>query len=275
MRAAKTIPAIAERLDLDLVEKFLVASFMALLASRLVPTALATGLAADRDAARLREHRRPLHPAAPPDPRDFAPARAIGRSAWPGRCCRLLAVEPEGAPVAGLALSAALMAHRLPAPALGEAHLAAQLRRRRRQSRRQGERPLPAGIRHPMYAGYALTHIGFVLAGPAPVESRHLWRDPRHRGASHPRRGTRADALIRPIARWPRRAATACCPSFSEAFRQCPFSPNCSISVSSWSRPLSSCRSSGCFRRARGRNCCAGTGRTISSTSSPTASSSV
>ena len=165
MRAAKAFPSLFERLDLDLIEKLLVASFMGLLALRLVPTALETAappiimlLVSESVVVLFILLRRPTSDISR-RPGDWA----LGLS---GTLLPLLAIAPEGVPAAALALVAGLMA------AGFLLQLWAKLTLRRSFGVVAANRGVKASgpyvfVRHPMYAGYALTHIGFLLAGPA------------------------------------------------------------------------------------------------------------
>ena len=165
MRANQAIPSFFERLDLDLVEKALVASFMTLLAFRLVPQAAAT-LAAPILLLLLSESivvlfillRRPT--------RDISRRPADWALGLAGTLLPLTAIAPEGAPIAPIVFCAGLMA-------LGFLlQLWAKLTLRRSFGVVAANRGVKASgpyrlVRHPMYAGYALTHIGFLLSGPA------------------------------------------------------------------------------------------------------------
>lgn len=165
MRAAKALPSFFERLDFDLAEKLLVASFMALLALRLVPAALSAAappiimlLVSESVVVLFILLRRPTSDISR-RPGDWA----LGLS---GTLLPLLAIAPEGAPAVALALVAGLMA------AGFLLQLWAKLTLRRSFGVVAANRGVKASgpyafVRHPMYAGYALTHIGFLLAGPA------------------------------------------------------------------------------------------------------------
>lgn len=165
MRAAKASPSILERLDFDLVEKLLVASFMAMLALRLVPAAVENAappiimlLVSESIVVLFILLRRPTRDISR-RPTDWA----LGLS---GTLLPLLAIAPEGAPVVGVSLVAALMLSGF------LLQLWAKLTLRRSFGVVAANRGVKASgpyafIRHPMYAGYALTHIGFLLAGPA------------------------------------------------------------------------------------------------------------
>ncbi|MGQ0660344.1 methyltransferase family protein [Sphingosinicella sp.] len=165
MRADHATPSFAERIDLDLVEKGLVASFMALLALRLVPQAIAT-LSAPILLLLLSESvvvlfillRRPT--------RDISRRPADWTLGVAGTLLPLTAIAPEGAPLAPLAVCAGLMGGGF------LFQLWAKLTLRRSFGVVAANRGVKASgpyrlIRHPMYAGYALTHVGFLLSGPA------------------------------------------------------------------------------------------------------------
>ena len=109
---------------------------------------------------------------------------ALGLS---GTLLPLLAIAPKGAPAAGLALSAALMA------AGFLLQLWAKLTLRRSFGVVAANRGVKATgpyafVRHPMYAGYALTHIGFLLAGrPCGISLSMARPSPSRCAASSPR----------------------------------------------------------------------------------------
>lgn len=165
MRAAKALPSFLERLDFDLVEKLLVASFMALLALRLVPAAIETAappiimlIISEGVVVLFILLRRPT--------RDISRRPGDWVLGLSGTLLPLLAIAPEGVPAVGLALVAGLMA------AGFLLQLWAKLTLRRSFGVVAANRGVKASgpyafVRHPMYAGYALTHIGFLLAGPA------------------------------------------------------------------------------------------------------------
>lgn len=165
MRADHAHPSFIERLDLDLVEKALVASFMALLALRLVPQAAATLsppilllLLSESVVVLFILLRRPT--------RDISRRPADWALGLAGTLLPLTAIAPEGTPVAPIALCAGLMG-------VGFLlQLWAKLTLRRSFGVVAANRGVKASgpyrlVRHPMYAGYALTHVGFLLSGPA------------------------------------------------------------------------------------------------------------
>jgi protein-S-isoprenylcysteine O-methyltransferase Ste14 len=156
---------LAERIDLDLVEKGLVASFMALLAARLVPQAIAT-LSAPILLLLLSESLVVLFILLRRPTRDISRRPADWALGVAGTLLPLTAVAPEGDPLAPLALCAGLMG------AGFLLQLWAKLTLRRSFGVVAANRGVKASgpyalIRHPMYGGYALTHVGFLLSGPA------------------------------------------------------------------------------------------------------------
>lgn len=165
MPANQATASLVERLDLDLVEKALVASFMALLALRLVPQAIATIsppilllLLSESIVVLFILLRRPTNDISR-RPSDWALGLA-------GTLLPLTAIAPEGTPIAPIALCASLMATGF------LLQLWAKLTLRRSFGVVAANRGVKASgpyrlVRHPMYAGYALTHIGFLLSGPA------------------------------------------------------------------------------------------------------------
>jgi protein-S-isoprenylcysteine O-methyltransferase Ste14 len=163
--AASFTPTIGSmRIDLDLVEKFLVAGFMTVLAARLVPVVLATGalppillLASEGLVVLFILLRRPTH--------DISQRSGDWLLGLAGTLMPLLAIAPQGAPIVALPICEALMAGGF------LLQLSAKLTLRRSFGVVAANRGVKASgpyrlIRHPMYAGYALTHIGFLLAGP-------------------------------------------------------------------------------------------------------------
>jgi protein-S-isoprenylcysteine O-methyltransferase Ste14 len=165
LRADHATPSFAERIDLDLVEKGLVASFMALLALRLVPQAIAT-MSAPIMLLLLSESvvvlfillRRPT--------REISRRPADWALGLAGTLLPLTAIAPEGLDIAPLAICAGLMGTGF------LLQLWAKLTLRRSFGVVAANRGVKASgpyalIRHPMYAGYALTHFGFLLSGPA------------------------------------------------------------------------------------------------------------
>lgn len=165
MRANQAFPSFLERLDLDLVEKALVASFMAFLALRLVPQAVAT-LATPILLLLISESvvvlfillRRPT--------RDISRRPADWALGLAGTLLPLTAIAPQGSPIAPIALCVGLMG------AGFLLQLWAKLTLRRSFGVVAANRGVKASgpyrlVRHPMYAGYALTHVGFLLSGPA------------------------------------------------------------------------------------------------------------
>lgn len=165
VRTDQTFPPLWDRLDLDIVEKTLVASFMALLALRLVPQAAATLsppilllLLSESVVVLFILLRRPT--------RDISRRPADWALGLAGTLLPLMAIAPEGEALAPIGLCAGLMT------AGFLLQLWAKLTLRRSFGVVAANRGVKASgpyvlIRHPMYAGYALTHIGFLLAGPA------------------------------------------------------------------------------------------------------------
>lgn len=164
MPVANAPSPILARVDLDLVEKFVVAAFMALLAARLVPAAVTTAalpilllLISESVVVLFILLRRRT--------RDISRRPADWLVGLAGTLLPLLAIAPEGAPIAPVATCVALML------AGFLLQLAAKLTLRRSFGVVAANRGVKASgpyrlIRHPMYAGYALTHVGFLLAGP-------------------------------------------------------------------------------------------------------------
>lgn len=152
------------RFDLDLVEKAIVATFMTFLAARMVPVAIATGalpplllLVSESMVVLFILLRRPS---------DTLSRRG---SDWlvglAGTLLPLLAIAPRGTPLApGFIVEILMVSGML-------LQISAKLILRRSFGVVAANRGVKASgpyrlVRHPMYAGYALTHIGFLLAGP-------------------------------------------------------------------------------------------------------------
>ena len=164
MPVANPPSPILARVDLDLVEKFAVAAFMALLAARLVPAAMATAalpilllLISESVVVLFILLRRRT--------RDISRRPADWLVGLAGTLLPLLAIAPEGAPIAPVAACVTLML------AGFLLQLSAKLTLRRSFGVVAANRGVKASgpyrlVRHPMYAGYALTHVGFLLAGP-------------------------------------------------------------------------------------------------------------
>ena len=152
------------RLDLDLVEKFLVATFMIVLAARLVPVVLVTGalppillLMSEGVVVLFILLRRPTQ--------DISRRGGDWLLGLAGTLLPLLAIAPAGSPLLPWHVAEAVM--------LGGfvLQLSAKLTLRRSFGVVAANRGVKASgpyrlVRHPMYAGYALTHVGFLLAGP-------------------------------------------------------------------------------------------------------------
>lgn len=153
------------RLDLDLIEKFLVAAFMTVLAARMIPIVIVTGalaplllLVSESMVVLFILLRRPTETIS-----RRGGDWAIGLA---GTLMPLLAIAPQGdalAPpriVEGLMIAGFLL------------QISAKLTLRRSFGVVAANRGVKASgpyrlVRHPMYAGYALTHVGFLLAGPS------------------------------------------------------------------------------------------------------------
>ena len=164
MSTTRALPPLLARLDLDLVEKFLVAAFMVVLAARLVPVVIATGalpplflLISEGVVVLFILLRRPT--------RDISRRGQDWLLGLAGTLLPLLAIAPQGAPLLPLRICEAVM---IAGFAL---QLSAKLTLRRSFGVVAANRGVKASgpyrlVRHPMYAGYATTHIGFLLAGP-------------------------------------------------------------------------------------------------------------
>jgi protein-S-isoprenylcysteine O-methyltransferase Ste14 len=155
----------ADRLDLDMIEKFLVASFMAVLAARMVPVVIGTRalaplllLASEGLVVLFILLRRPTD------------TISRNREDWlvglMGTLFPLLAIPPQGSPVFPIHIGEGLMV------AGFLLQLSAKLTLRRSFGVVAANRGVKASgpyrlVRHPMYAGYTLTQIGFLLSGPA------------------------------------------------------------------------------------------------------------
>ena len=152
------------RLDLDLIEKFLVATFMIVLAARLVPVVLATGalppmllLMSEGVVVLFILLRRPTQ--------DISRRGGDWLLGLAGTLLPLLAIPPEGSALLPWHVAETVMI------AGFLLQLSAKLTLRRSFGVVAANRGIKASgpyrlIRHPMYAGYALTHVGFLLAGP-------------------------------------------------------------------------------------------------------------
>jgi protein-S-isoprenylcysteine O-methyltransferase Ste14 len=160
----KALPPLLARLDLDFVEKCLVAGFLAVLAARLVPVVLATGawppamlLISEGVVVLFILLRRPTS--------DISRRGSDWAVGLAGTLLPLMAVAPQGKPLVPLAVCAAIMLVGF------SLQLAAKLTLRRSFGVVAANRGVKASgpyrlVRHPMYAGYALTHVGFLLSGP-------------------------------------------------------------------------------------------------------------
>jgi protein-S-isoprenylcysteine O-methyltransferase Ste14 len=161
---SRAAPSLMSRVDLDLVEKFIVAAFMTVLASRMIPIVIATGalpplllLISESMVVLFILLRRGT---------DTISRRgmdwAVGMA---GTLLPLLAIAPRGDALApGLVVEGLMI--------LGfVVQISAKLTLRRSFGVVAANRGVKASgpyrlVRHPMYAGYATTHIGFLLAGP-------------------------------------------------------------------------------------------------------------
>lgn len=164
MSTSKALPSRLARVDLDLVEKFLVATFMVVLTARLVPVVLATAalpplflLVSEGVVVLFILLRRPT--------RDISRRGADWALGLAGTLLPLLAIPPEGASLLPIRLCEAIM---IGGFAL---QLSAKLTLRRSFGVVAANRGVKASgpyrlVRHPMYAGYAMTHVGFLLSGP-------------------------------------------------------------------------------------------------------------
>ncbi|MGQ0558550.1 MAG: methyltransferase family protein [Sphingosinicella sp.] len=162
--ASPALPSRLARIDLDVVEKFLVAAFMAVLAARLVPVVIMTGalppallLASESLVVLFILLRRPTE--------DISRRGLDWLLGLAGTLLPLLAIAPQGPPLLPLLACEALMI------AGFLLQLSAKLTLRRSFGVVAANRGVKANgpyrlVRHPMYAGYALTHVGFLLSGP-------------------------------------------------------------------------------------------------------------
>jgi protein-S-isoprenylcysteine O-methyltransferase Ste14 len=152
------------RIDWDMVERVSVVLLLGLLAGRLVPGVIETGnlinlllLVSEAMAALFVLFRRRSVAIS-----DRGVDWVLG---FAGTIAPLLAIAPAGEPLIARPLCGALML-------LGFAvQLWAKLTLRRSYGLVAANRGVKAGgpyrlVRHPMYAGYVATHIGFLLSGP-------------------------------------------------------------------------------------------------------------
>lgn len=152
------------RVDLDLVEKFLVATFMAVLAARMVPVVVATHalpplllMISEGVVVLFILLRRPTQ--------DISRRGGDWFVGLAGTLLPLMAVNASGTPLLRTGICELIM---IAGFAL---QLSAKLTLRRSFGVVAANRGVKASgpyriVRHPMYAGYALTHIGFLLSGP-------------------------------------------------------------------------------------------------------------
>jgi protein-S-isoprenylcysteine O-methyltransferase Ste14 len=161
---AKASSRLVDRLDLDMIEKFLVATFMAVLAARMVPVAIETRALAPILLV-LSEGlvvlfillRRPTD--------TISKHREDWLVGLMGTLLPLMAIPPQGSPVFPIHIGEALMVTGF------LLQLSAKLVLRRSFGVVAANRGVKASgpyrlVRHPMYAGYTLTQIGFLLSGP-------------------------------------------------------------------------------------------------------------
>ena len=152
------------RVDWDTFERVTVVLLLGLLALRLVPGVLETGavlnlllLASEAMAALFVLFRRRSDAIS-----DRGADWVLG---FAGTLAPLLAIAPSGEPIVATALCGVLML-------LGfTIQLWAKLTLRRSYGVVAANRGVKVGgpyrlVRHPMYAGYVMTHIGFLLSGP-------------------------------------------------------------------------------------------------------------
>ena len=164
MSTTRALPPLLARLDLDFVEKFLVATFMVVLTARLVPVIVNTGALAplflimsEGVVVLFILLRRPT--------RDISRRLQDWALGLAGTLLPLLAIAPSGHSLMPIWLCEAVM---LAGFAL---QMSAKLTLRRSFGVVAANRGVKASgpyrlVRHPMYAGYALTHVGFLLVGP-------------------------------------------------------------------------------------------------------------
>jgi len=162
--SAKAPSRFVDRLDLDIIEKFLVASFMAVLAARMLPVAIETRalppillVASEGLVVLFILLRRST--------RDISRNREDWLIGLMGTLLPLLALPPKGTPILSVHICEALMI------AGFLLQLSAKLTLRRSFGVIAANRGVKASgpyrlVRHPMYAGYTITQIGFLLSGP-------------------------------------------------------------------------------------------------------------
>lgn len=155
---------LARRTTLDLIEKIVVSALLGLLATRMIPSALNSGnvlpvilLASEALVVAFILLRRPTHDISV-DWRDWLFGLA-------GTVAPLLAAPPGATPIIPTSVCAWLMM------AGFCLNMSAKLTLRRSFGVVAANRGVKVGgpyrmIRHPMYAGYTLTQIGFLLSGP-------------------------------------------------------------------------------------------------------------
>lgn len=164
VRAFHLLTRTIARLDLDLVEKFTYLALLTLLTLRMVPSALAHGgyinivlLASECMVIVFVLLRRRTN--------EISHRRYDWLIGFAGMVMPLLVLPGSGRPLVDPALCGMVMV------AGFALQMAAKLTLRRSFGVVAANRGVKAGgpyrlIRHPMYLGYTLTHVGFVLAGP-------------------------------------------------------------------------------------------------------------
>jgi protein-S-isoprenylcysteine O-methyltransferase Ste14 len=165
LSTAKAPQRLVARLDLDMIEKFLVASFMTILAARMVPVAIETRAAAPILLV-LSEGLVVLFVLLRRPTQTISRNREDWLVGLMGTLLPLLAIPPQGSPVFPIHIGEGLMV------AGFLLQLSAKLTLRRSFGVVAANRGVKASgpyrlVRHPMYAGYTLTQIGFILSGPA------------------------------------------------------------------------------------------------------------
>lgn len=164
MSDSRVASGLVSRLDLDLIEKFLVAAFMTVLAARMIPVVIATGALAPL-LLLISESMVVLFILLRRSTETISRRGGDWAIGLAGTLLPLLAIAPRGdalAPhqlVEGLMIGGFLL------------QISAKLTLRRSFGVVAANRGVKASgpyrlVRHPMYAGYALTHVGFLLAGP-------------------------------------------------------------------------------------------------------------
>lgn len=156
---------IRARVDLDLVEKFLVATFLGVLALRQVPVVLANPLSPSL-ALLISEGVVVLFVLLRRPTQEISRRGGDWAVGLAGTLLPLMAAPPDGAPLIPIATCLMLMGFGF------VLQLWAKLTLRRSFGVVAANRGVKASgpyriVRHPMYAGYALTHFAFLLSGPS------------------------------------------------------------------------------------------------------------